>query len=334
MQVIELNGFGAPEVMRLAQRPDPVPAAEEVLIRVAASGINRPDVMQRKGHYPPPVGASDVPGLEVAGEIVAGDVPAMQSAGLAVGDQVCALLTGGGYAQLCTAHVGCCLPVPRGCTLTEAAALPETAFTVWSTVFDRARLQPGEVLLVHGGSSGIGVMAIQMAKAMGARVLVTAGSDEKCQRCLELGAELAVNYRTQDFVAEALRHTDQKGVQVILDMVAGPYVQRNIAALADDGRLVTIAVQGGAVAELNMAQVLMRRLTITGATLRARSPAFKREIACQLREHVWPLIERGTIRPVIHQVFAPAQAVQAHQMMERSGHIGKLVLDWQQGENV
>lgn len=333
MRAIELSGFGAPEVLRLVQRPHPVPAMGEVLIRVAASGINRPDVMQRKGHYPPPAGASDVLGLEVAGEIIGGDAHAMQSAGLAVGDQVCALLTGGGYAELCTAHVGSCLPVPRGCTLVQAAAWPETAFTVWSNVFDRAQLQPGEVLLVHGGSSGIGVMAIQMAKALGAQVLVTAGSDDKCQHCIRLGADLAINYQTQDFVAEVLRYTHQQGANVILDMVAGSYTQRNISALANDGRLAVIAVQGGTMAELNMAQVLMRRLTITGATLRARSPAFKQDIAAKLRQHIWPLIENGTIRPVIHQVFAPEQIVQAHQMLERSEHIGKLVLNWQQGEN-
>jgi len=330
MHAIEISSFGSPEVLRLAQRPRPVAAAGEVLIRVSASGVNRPDVLQRTGAYPPPPGASDLPGLEVAGTIESGDAQAMAQAGLAVGDRVCALVAGGGYAQYAVAPVGQCLPVPQGWSDVEAAGLPETFFTVWSNVFERGRLQAGETLLVQGGSSGIGVTAIQMAKAMGAQVFVTVGNAHKAQACLALGADAAIDYKTQDFVAEALRLTNDKGVDVILDMVAGDYVAREVDALAEDGRLVIIAVQGGVAAGFNAGKVLRRRLTITGSTLRPRSVAFKSAIATALRERVWPLLEQRAIRPVIHQVFAPEQAAQAHALMESNQHIGKLMLDWSQ----
>lgn len=329
MQVIEITGFGGPEVLRLAQRERPVAGAGEVLIRVAASGVNRPDVLQRTGNYPVPPGASDIPGLEVSGVIESGDAAALAQAGLAVGDAVCALVAGGGYAEYCVAPVEQCLPVPAGWSVRDAAGLPETYFTVWSNVFDRGRLQPGETLLVQGGSSGIGVTAIQMAKALGARVLVTVGSDDKAQACLALGADHAINYRTQDFGVEVERLTQGRGVDVILDMVAGAYVAREIDCLAEDGRLVIIAVQGGTKAEVNAAKVLRRRLTVTGSTLRPRPVAFKAAIARQLRDHVWPLLASGQVRPVVHQVFAPAQASAAHALMESNRHIGKLLIDWQ-----
>ncbi|MBL0419834.1 NAD(P)H-quinone oxidoreductase [Ramlibacter sp. AW1] len=328
MKVVEISQFGEPQVLRLAERPDPVPGTGEVLIRVGASGVNRPDVLQRKGQYPAPPGASDLPGLEVAGVIVDGDARAMAAAGLKPGDRVCALVAGGGYAQLCVAPVGQCLPVPAGLSDTEAASLPETFFTVWSNVFDRGRLAAGESLLVQGGTSGIGVTAIQMAKARGATVLATAGSDEKCQACLALGADHAINYRTQDFGEEARRLTQGAGVDVILDMVAGSYVAREVECLAEDGRLVIIAVQGGTRAEFNAGLVLRRRLHLTGSTLRPRPVAFKSAIAASLRTEVWPLIESGRIRPVIHRTFEAAQAAQAHELMESNQHIGKIVLTW------
>jgi NADPH:quinone reductase len=335
MQAIEITRYGAPQVLGLAVRPVPVPAAGEVLIRVAASGVNRPDVLQRMGHYPVPPGASDLPGLEVAGVIEAGDAQAMLAAGFALGDRVCALVAGGGYAQWCVAPVGQCLPVPPGWTDVEAAGLPETFFTVWSNVYDRARVQPGETLLVHGGSSGIGVTAIQMAAAHGNPVIVTVGSDEKCAACLELGAQQAINYRTHDFVAEVKRITGGRGVDVILDMVAGDYVARDLEALADDGRLVIIAVQGGVDAQIHAGAVLRRRLTITGSTLRPRSVAFKAAIAASLRKHVWPALEDRRIRPVVYRQFAALEtgpgaggAVAAHALMQSNQHIGKLVLTW------
>jgi NADPH2:quinone reductase len=328
MKAVEISAPGGPEVLQLGERPDPVPGVGELLIRVAASGINRPDVLQRTGNYPVPPGASDVPGLEVAGEIVGGDAQAMSAAGLKVGDRVCALVAGGGYAQLCVAPVGQCLPVPPNFSDIEAASLPETFFTVWSNVFDRARLQPGETLLVQGGSSGIGVTAIQMAKALGATVIVTAGSDDKCAACLQLGADHAINYRTQDFAAEARQLTGGKGVDVILDMVAGSYVAREVECLAEDGRLVIIAVQGGVKSEFNAGLVLRRRLQITGSTLRPRPVAFKAAIASALREKVWPLLAAGSIRPVIHSTFAAADAARAHTLMESNQHIGKIVLTW------
>lgn len=328
MQAIEITSYGAPEVLQPATRPEPQAGAGELLIRVTASGVNRPDVLQRKGHYPVPPGASDIPGLEVAGTIVAGDAAAMAQAGLAVGDRVCALVAGGGYAELCVAPVAQCLPVPRGLSDVEAASLPETFFTVWSNVFDRGRLQPGETLLIQGGSSGIGVTAIQVAKALGARVIVTAGSDDKCQACLALGADHAINYRLQDFAAEARALTQGRGVDVILDMVAGDYVAREVECLAEDGRLVIIAVQGGVQSGFDASLVLRRRLTVTGSTLRPRPVAFKGAIARSLRERVWPLLEAGAVRPVIHSTFAARDAAQAHRLMESNQHVGKIVLTW------
>ena len=328
MRAVEISSFGAPDVLRLGQRPVPQPGVGELLIRVAASGINRPDVLQRAGHYAPPPGASDLPGLEVAGVIEAGDTQAMASAGLKVGDRVCALVAGGGYAQWCVAPVGQCLPVPAGLNDIEAASLPETFFTVWSNVFDRGRLQAGEFLLVQGGSSGIGVTAIQLARAWGATVIVTAGSDEKCAACNELGASHAINYKTQDFVAEVQRITNGRGVDVVLDMVAGDYVAREVECLAEDGRLLIIAVQGGVKSAFNAGLVLRRRLTITGSTLRPRSVEFKAAIAQSLRSRVWPLIEQGKVRPVIYQTFDAGDAAAAHALMESNQHTGKIVLTW------
>ena len=328
MRAVEISSFGAPDVLRLGQRPVPQPGVGELLIRVAASGINRPDVLQRAGHYAPPPGASDLPGLEVAGVIEAGDTQAMASAGLKVGDRVCALVAGGGYAQWCVAPVGQCLPVPAGLNDIEAASLPETFFTVWSNVFDRGRLQAGEFLLVQGGSSGIGVTAIQLARAWGATVIATAGSDEKCAACNELGASHAINYKTQDFVAEVQRITNGRGVDVVLDMVAGDYVAREVECLAEDGRLVIIAVQGGVKSSFNAGLVLRRRLTITGSTLRPRSVEFKTAIAQSLRSQVWPLIEQGKVRPVIYQTFDAGDAAAAHALMESNQHTGKIVLTW------
>ncbi|SFN95088.1 NADPH2:quinone reductase [Variovorax sp. PDC80] len=332
MKAIEIASYGAPEVLRVTDRPDPVAGAGELLIRVSASGVNRPDVLQRMGHYPVPPGASDLPGLEVAGEIVSGDAAALAEAGFAIGDRVCALIAGGGYAQLCVAPVAQCLPVPKGWSDIEAASLPETFFTVWSNVFERGRLQQGETLLIQGGSSGIGVTAIQIAKALGATVIVTAGSDDKCEACLKLGADHAINYRTADFVEVAKSLTGGKGVDVILDMVAGDYVAREVECLAEDGRLVIIAVQGGVKSQINAGLVLRKRLTITGSTLRPRPVAFKGAIARALREKVWPLLESGAVKPVIHSTFAavgePSGAAQAHALMESNQHIGKIVLTW------
>ena len=328
MRAVEISSFGAPDVLRLGQRPVPQPGVGELLIRVAASGINRPDVLQRGGHYAPPPGASDLPGLEVAGVIEAGDTQAMASAGLKVGDRVCALVAGGGYAQWCVAPVGQCLPVPAGLNDIEAASLPETFFTVWSNVFDRGRMQAGEFLMVQGGSSGIGVTAIQLARAWGATVIVTAGSDEKCAACIELGASHAINYKTQDFVAEVQRITNGRGADVVLDMVAGDYVAREVECLAEDGRLLIIAVQGGVKSAFNAGLVLRRRLTITGSTLRPRSVEFKTAIAQSLRSQVWPLIEQGKVRPVIYQTFDAGDAAAAHALMESNQHTGKIVLTW------
>jgi len=337
MDVIEIAGYGAPQVLRPATRPMPQPGAGELRMRVVASGINRPDVLQRTGHYPVPPGASDIPGLEVAGVIDQGDAGELAAAGFKLGDPVCALVAGGGYAAYCVAPLAQCLPVPRGLSFEQAASLPETFFTVWSNVFDRGRLQAGETLLVHGGSSGIGVTAIQMARALGCQVIVTVGSDEKAQACLALGASHAINYRSQDFVQEVKRLTDGRGVNVVLDMVAGDYVARDIDCMADDGRLVLIAVQGGVRSEFNAGAVLRRRLTITGSTLRPRPVAFKQAIAQACLKHVWPLIENGSIRPVIHSSFPalqgegelPSGAARAHALMESSQHIGKLVITWE-----
>jgi NADPH2:quinone reductase len=328
MKAIEITSPGGPDVLRPAERPDAVAGAGQVLVRVAAAGVNRPDVLQRKGLYPVPPGASDIPGLEIAGEIVAGDAQAMAAADLALGDRVCALVAGGGYAELCTAPVGQCLPVPKGLTDIEAASLPETFFTVWSNVFERGRLQRGETLLVHGGTSGIGVTAIQLGKAFGATVIVTAGSADKCAASLALGADHAIDYKAQDFVAEVLRLTGGRGADVILDMVAGSYVARNVQCLAEDGRAVIIAVQGGTKAEFDAGLVLRKRLTVTGSTLRPRPVEFKSAIAAALRKQVWPKLEAGEIRPVIHQVFPAAQASAAHATMEAGTHVGKLVLQW------
>ena len=328
MKAVEITSYGAPDVLRMGERPDALPGTGEVLIRVRASGINRPDVLQRTGNYPVPPGASDIPGLEVAGEIIAGDAAAMAAGGFNIGDRVCALVAGGGYAELCVAPVGQCLPVPGALSDVEAASLPETFFTVWSNVFQRAYLGAGETLLIQGGSSGIGVTAIQMAKAMGAKVIVTAGSDEKCAACVALGADHAINYKTSDFVEQVKKLTDNKGVNVILDMVAGSYVAREVECMAEDGRLVIIAVQGGVKAEFNAGMVLRKRLTITGSTLRPRSLEFKTSIAKALREKVWPLVVSGAIKPVIHSTFAAAEAAQAHSLMESNQHVGKIVLTW------
>ena len=328
MRAVEITAYGAPEVLRMGERASVQAGVGEVLIRVAASGVNRPDVLQRTGNYPVPPGASDIPGLEVAGEIIAGDAAAMAAAGFKPGDRVCALVAGGGYAELCVAPVGQCLPVPKGLTDIEAASLPETFFTVWSNVFDRARLQAGETLLIQGGTSGIGVTAIQMAKALGATVIATAGSDEKCAACLALGADHAINYKTADFSVEAKRLTEGKGVNVILDMVAGSYVAREVECLAEDGRLVIIAVQGGVKAEFNAGMVLRKRLSITGSTLRPRPIAFKTAIAQSLRAKVWPLLESGAIKPVIFKTFPADAAAQAHALMESNQHIGKIILTW------
>jgi NADPH2:quinone reductase len=328
MRAIEISAFGGPEVLRLGERPVPQPGTGDVLIRVLASGINRPDVLQRLGHYAPPAGTSDLPGLEVAGVVESGDVAAMAVAGIRVGDRVCALVAGGGYAEWCVAPVVQCLPIPAGFSDVDAASLPETFFTVWSNVFDRGRLQAGESLLVQGGTSGIGVTAIQLARAFGATVVATAGSDEKCAACLALGADHAINYKSQDFGVEVKRITDGKGVDVVLDMVAGDYVAREVECVAEDGRIVIIAVQGGLKSEFNAGLVLRRRITITGSTLRPRAVAFKGAIASKLREHVWPLLAAGTVRPVIHSTFAAADASKAHALMESNQHIGKIVLTW------
>ncbi len=328
MKAVEISAPGAPEVLRLVDRPDAQAGAGEVLIRVGASGVNRPDVLQRTGNYPVPPGASDIPGLEVAGEIVAGDAQAMADRGWSIGQRVCALVAGGGYAQLCAAPIGQCLPVPRGWTDVQAASLPETFFTVWSNVFDRCKLQPGETLLVQGGSSGIGVTAIQMAKVSGARVIVTVGSPAKAKACVDLGADHAIVYKTQDFSAEVLRLTEGRGANVILDMVAGSYIPREIDCLADDGRLAVIAVQGGVKAEIHIGQILRRRLTLTGSTLRPRSVAFKTAIAQSLQAQVWPHLEAGRIVPVIHSTFVAADAARAHALMESNQHIGKIMLTW------
>ena len=323
MRAIEITQPGKPEVLQPCERPLPELKAGEVLIRVHAAGINRPDVLQRMGHYPVPPGASDLPGLEVAGEIVDGE---LGDSGFRKGDMVCALVQGGGYAEYCAAPLAQCLPIPEGLSAVEAASLPETFFTVWTNVFDRAGLSDGETLLVQGGTSGIGVTAIQLATALGHRVFATAGSDEKCRACEELGAERGINYRTEDFVAVVKELTGGKGVDVVLDMVAGDYVAREIDCLADDGRIALIALLGGAKANVDLGQVLRRRLSISGSTLRPRPVAFKGAIAQKLREHVWPLFAQGKIKPVIYKTFPLEQAAEAHALMESSTHVGKIVL--------
>lgn len=333
MKVIEISQFGGPDVLRTGEREKPVPKPGEVLIHVRAAGINRPDVLQRSGHYPVPPGASDIPGLDVAGLIVdVGDGPVLSDLHLTIGAPVCALVQGGGYAEYCTAPAAQCLPIPGGLSMVEAASLPETLFTVWSNVFDRGRLGidadgQRETLLVQGGTSGIGVTAIQLAKARGHRVFATAGSDEKARACEALGAERGINYRTEDFVAVVKELTGGRGVDVVLDMVAGDYVPRDLTALADDGRLVIIALLGGAKAEVDLGAVLRRRLTITGSTLRPRDVGFKARIAANLREHVWPLLETKAIRPVVYRSFPLAMAADAHRLMESSEHVGKIVLE-------
>jgi putative PIG3 family NAD(P)H quinone oxidoreductase len=329
MRAIEIAGPGGPEVLRAVVRARPVAGAGEALVRVTASGVNRPDVLQRKGHYAPPPGASDLPGLEFAGVIEGGDAAALAAGGFRVGDRVCALVAGGGYAEYCTVPVGQMLPVPAGFSDVEAAALPENFFTVWSNVFDRGRLAAGQWLLVQGGTSGIGVTAIQLGKVFGAKVIATAGSAEKCARCIELGADHAVDYRSEDFAARALEITGGQGVDVVLDMVAGgDYVAREVSCMAEDGRIVIIAVQGGTKAQFDAGVVMRKRLTLTGSTLRPRPVAFKAAIAAALREKVWPLLERRQVLPVIQEVFPAEQASRAHTAMEEGRHVGKLMLSW------
>jgi len=323
MTAIEIREPGGPEVLGPASRPLPQAGAGEVLIKVAAAGVNRPDCLQRQGSYPPPKGASDIPGLEVAGEVIAlGD----GVKDLKVGDRVCALVTGGGYAEYCAAPAVQCLPVPKGYSMAQAAALPETFFTVWVNVFQRSGLQPGESFLVHGGTSGIGTTAIQLAKAFGCTVFATAGSAEKVKACKDLGADHAIDYKTEDFVEVVKAATGGKGVDVILDMVGGDYIPRDIKALAEDGRLSFIAFLGGPKAEVNFAAVMMKRLTITGSTLRARPVAVKAQLAAELKEKVWPLLDAGEVAPVMAAAFPLAEAAKAHALMESSDHIGKIVL--------
>src|SRR4051812_26490890 len=320
MRAVEIAKPGGPEELKPVQRPVPQPKTGEILIKVAAAGVNRPDVLQRKGLYAVPPDASDLPGLEVAGEVVS------PGKTFKVGDQVCALVHGGGYAEYCVAPQVQALPVPKGLSLVEAASLPETFFTVWANVYDRARLAPGESLLVQGGTSGIGVTALQMARATGNRVFATAGSDEKCAACVRLGAEKAINYKTQDFAAEIKAATGGKGVDVILDMVGGDYVPKELKVLADDGRLVFIAFLRGSRTELDINEVMRRRLTISGSTLRPRPVEFKGYIARNLREKIWPLIDAGRIKPEIYKTFPLQNAAEAHRLMESSQHIGKILL--------
>jgi NADPH2:quinone reductase len=323
MQAIEIREPGDPDVLQLTTRPTPVPAADEVLIKVAAAGVNRPDCLQRRGHYPPPPGASDLPGLEVAGVIVAvGD--AVDT--FTIGESVCALLTGGGYAEYCSAPAVQCLPVPQGMSLSDAAAIPETFFTVWTNVFELGRLQAGESLLVHGGASGIGTTAIQLAKALGAQVYATAGSTEKTRLCEQLGATRAVNYRTEDFLKVIKPLTNKHGIDVVFDIVGGSHLEQNIKLLATGGRLVVIGILGGAKGNLNLGLVLSKKLTVTGSTLRARPPEAKGEIAQALREHVWPLLESGAVKPIVQTSLPLQDAARAHELIEANDTAGKLVL--------
>ncbi len=324
MNVVEIASPGGPEQLKPAVRPVPKPRDGEVLIRVAAAGVNRPDVVQREGHYPPPPGASDLPGMEVAGEIVALDP---KVSGLALGQKVTALLPGGGYAEYALAQAPLCLPVPPTLSLTEAAAIPETYFTVWTNLFERGGCKAGDSVLIHGGTSGIGTTAIQLAHAFGARVFATAGSPEKVQACVRLGAMRGIDYRNEDFVAVVKQETEGKGVDIILDMVAGSYVPRNIDACALDGRIVVIATLGGARAEFNMTKLMVKRLTLTASTLRSRTLAQKAAVADGVRNHIWPLLEQGRAKPVIYRTFPLAQAADAHRLMESSQHIGKIMLD-------
>jgi NADPH2:quinone reductase len=323
MIAIEIREAGGPEVLVPVERPTPVPNAGEVLIKVTAAGVNRPDVFQRLGRYPPPPGVTDIPGLEVSGVITE---VASGAGNFRVGEAVCALVAGGGYAEYCVAPAPQCLPAPRGLDLADAAAIPETFWTVWTNVFERGRLQAGESILIHGGSSGIGTTAIQLARSFGARVFATAGSAEKCAACERLGAERGINYREDDFVAVVREQTAGRGVDVVLDMVGGPYFTRNIDVLATEGRLVEIATLQGAKTELNIQTVMQRRLTITGSTLRARPIADKGAIAQAVHRHVWPLIESGAVKPIVYATFPLREAAAAHRVMESSAHIGKLVL--------
>ena len=323
MKVIEISEPGAPEVLKVAQRPIPEPGEGEVLIKVSAAGINRPDVMQRKGMYPAPPGASDIPGLEISGVVAACGI---NTAPIEPGAKVCALVSGGGYAEYCLASWALCLPVPDGLQLVDAAALPETFFTVWSNVFERGALTQGEKLLVHGGSSGIGTTAIQLAKAFGAEIFVTAGNEDKCQACIDLGADAAINYREKDFVEEIKSYTNGKGVNLVLDMIGGDYLERNLKCLCPDGRLVQIALQKGPKTNINLLPIMLKRLTLTGSTLRPRSVEFKAEIANQLKDNVWPLIKDKSVKPIIHKIFNLADARDGHQLMESSEHIGKILL--------
>lgn len=326
MKAIVITQPGAPDVLQIAERPVPACSADEVLVKVAAAGVNRPDVFQRKGNYPPPAGApADIPGLEIAGTIaqVGDNVKRWK-----VGDKVCALVTGGGYAEYCNVAEGQCLPIPDRLNFIEAASLPETFFTVWSNVFDRGKLQPDESLLIHGGSSGIGVAAIQMAKALGSKVYITAGSDEKCAFCKSLGADEAINYRTHDFVSEIENITHKKGVDVILDMIGGSYTSRNLQALADDGRLVLINAMEGKDVQLDLSIVMRKRICITGSMLRPRSVEFKAAIAASLEKNIWPLLGSGQIIPVVNAVFPAHQAAEAHTLMESGSHTGKIVLSF------
>ena len=323
MKVIEISEYGDADVLKLTDRPIPEPASGEVLIRVAAAGLNRADVMQRNGHYPPPPGASDLLGLEVSGTVAA---TASDVHDLSVGDEVCALLAGGGYAQYCTAPASSCLPIPKSLNLVESAAVPETFFTVWTNIFMRGKLKKGERLLVHGGTSGIGTTAIQLAKAFGAKVCATAGSDEKCDACVELGADLAINYREDDFVEKVKTWSNGQGVDVILDIVAGDYLAKNIKSLAVEGRLVIIATQGGLKSEINALPIMMKRLTVTGSTLRPRTVEQKSEIAQELREHAWPLLDDGSIKPVIDSIYPMHQVSDAHRRLDSGTHIGKILL--------
>ena len=323
MKAVEISQFGPPDVLKIVERPDPLPAAGEILIDVAAAGVNRPDIIQRYGKYPPPPGASDLPGLEVAGTVAAVG-PGVT--GWAIGDPICALLAGGGYAERAAVPHEQCLPIPKGLTAIQAAGIPETFFTVWTNVFQRGKLKAGETILIHGGTSGIGTTAIQLAKAFGARVFATAGSDEKCRAMRNLGADEAFNYRTEDWVAEGKRVTGGAGVNLILDIVGGDYIARNLDLLSIEGRLVQIAFLKSPKAEIDFSLVMRKRLIVTGSTLRPRTPAEKGEIARELLEHVWPLLEQGVVAPVIHKTFPLANAADAHRMMEESTHIGKLVL--------
>ncbi len=327
MKAVIITQPGGPEVLQLAERPKPEITDDEVLVKVAAAGINRPDVAQRKGHYPPPAGApQDIPGLEIAGVIskVGANVSRWKT-----GDRVCALVTGGGYAEYCNVPAGQCLPIPDDLLMIEAASLPETFFTVWSNVFDRGRLKPGETLLVHGGSSGIGVTAIQMAKAMGSTVYVTAGSDEKCHFCEKIGARKAINYKTEDFKDVIQQLTDGRGVDVILDMIGGDYTTPNLQSLADEGRLLLINMMLGKDVGIDLSLIMRKRLTITGSTLRSRDIAFKSAVARSLEENIWPFFDSGEIKPVIYEVFPAAKAADAHKLMESSGHMGKIVLSFE-----